>query len=40
MAELAHTQYNLPWLEGEKRVGAKKCLGASTAVNKETLGTV
>ena len=36
MTELAHTQCNLLWLEGENRVGAKKCLGASTAVNRDT----
>ena len=35
MTELAHTQCNLPWLEGEKRVGAEKCLGAFTAVNRD-----
>ena len=35
MTELAHTQCNLLWLEGEKRVGSKKCLGASTAVNRD-----
>ena len=35
MIEIAHTQCNLPQLEGEKLVGAKKCLGASTAVNRD-----
>ena len=35
MTELAHTQCNLPWLERENRVGAKKCLGASTTINSD-----
>ena len=35
MTELAHTQCNLLRLEGEKLVGAKKSLRASTAVNRD-----
>ena len=35
MTEIAQTKCNLPRLEGENRVGAKKCLGASTAVNRD-----
>ena len=35
MTEIAYKLGNLPWVEGEKLVGAKKCLGASTTVNRD-----